>query len=157
MNTEREYDGNSRNSGKVISFAVGEQEYCVDILSVREIRGWTEATPLPGTPPWVRGVINLRGIILPVIDIRVLLRIGSERPVSREVVMVVDIGDKVSGLLVDKVSDIIDVDPAMVQDVPSSVTGDTSGIISGLIALDGRMIGILNLDSVAEQIMEEAV
>ncbi|GBR09231.1 chemotaxis protein CheW [Acetobacter oeni] len=156
MNIGREYTG-SEKTGKVISFAVGDQEYCVDILSVREIRGWTEATPLPGTPRWVRGVINLRGIILPVIDMRVMLRIGSERPISREVVMVVEIGEKISGLLVDKVSDIIDVEPTMVQEVPSSISGDTSEIISGLIALDGRMIGILNLDIVAEQIMETAV
>lgn len=138
-------------SGKVISFTVGGQEYCVDILDVREIRGWTEATPLPGTPDSVKGVINLRGIILPVIDMHVLLQIGAERPTSREVVMVVDIEGKIAGLLVDKVSDIIDLDPAIVQELPASVAGNASELISGLIALDGRMISILRLNVLSEQ------
>ncbi|MFT8806258.1 MAG: chemotaxis protein CheW [Acetobacter aceti] len=144
-------------SGKVISFNVGEQEYCVDILCVREIRGWTEATPLPGTPPCVKGVINLRGIIVPVIDMHELLHISHKDSSERNVVMVIDIDGKVSGLLVSKVSDILDITSEMIQDVPVTTADETDPLVSGLIAFDGRLIGLLRLGSVAEQALEKAV
>ncbi|NHN92102.1 chemotaxis protein CheW [Acetobacter sicerae] len=145
------------DSGKVISFNVGEQEYCVDILRVREIRGWTEATPLPGTPRCIKGVINLRGIIVPVIDMCELLHVSNNDASSRNVVMVVDVEGKTAGLLVSKVSDILDITPEMIQDVPVASTDEIDPLVSGLIAFDGRMIGLLQLSVVAEQALENAL
>ncbi|MCH4091024.1 chemotaxis protein CheW [Acetobacter sp.] len=142
------------SSGKVISFNVGEQEYCVDILRVREIRGWTEATPLPGTPRCIKGVINLRGIIVPVIDMCELLHVSHHDSSDRNVVMVIDVDGKTAGLLVSKVSDILDITAEMVQDVPVSSTDEIDPLVSGLIAFDGRMIGFLQLSVVAEQALE---
>lgn len=145
------------DSGKVISFNVGEQEYCVDILRVREIRGWTEATPLPGTPRCIKGVINLRGIIVPVIDMCELLHVSNNDASNRNVVMVVDVESKTAGLLVSKVSDILDITPEMIQDVPVASTDEIDPLVSGLIAVDGRMIGLLQLSVVAEQALENAL
>lgn len=131
---------------KMIVFAVGEQEYCVNILSVREIRGWEKATPVPFSSPFVKGVINLRGIVLPVLDMSVFLNIPREKNNLRQVVIVTEICGKILGVLVDRVSDILDISMDSVQEVSSE--DGMRDVMSGLVALDDRMIGMLRLDSV---------
>src|ERR1700761_921058 len=86
---------------ELVSFRVGEQEYCVDIMAVREIRGWTPATALPQTPSYVCGVINLRGAVLPIIDLNCRLGGGRVEPSARNVIIVTHIGARLVGLLVD--------------------------------------------------------
>ncbi|MGL1418908.1 chemotaxis protein CheW, partial [Vibrio parahaemolyticus] len=84
----------------------GTQEFCIDIMSIREIRGWTPATPLPKSPSFVRGVINLRGTVLPIVDLAVRLGFAPSEPTARHAIMVSQIGQQVVGLLVEGVSDI---------------------------------------------------
>ncbi|MBO1360802.1 purine-binding chemotaxis protein CheW [Acetobacter sacchari] len=141
-------------SEKVISFQVGKQEYCVDILKVKEIRGWLGATPIPFAPDFVSGVINLRGIVLPVINMRHLLGNSVDKDGGRDVVMVVEISEKIFGFLVNSVSDIIDVKKSMVQGVPNVAADKDKGFVSGLIAINDRMVGVLNLDVVAATILD---
>jgi purine-binding chemotaxis protein CheW len=100
---------------ELISFRIEEQEFCLDIMSVREIRGWTAATPLPHSPSYVRGVINLRGAVLPILDLKARLGLGASEPTARSVIIVVHIGARLVGLLVDGVSEILAVDRAAVQ------------------------------------------
>src|ERR1700745_3149921 len=99
------------NSGgalrQLISFRIGTQEFCVDIMAVREIRGWTVATALPQSPSFVRGVINLRGAVLPIVDLAARLGFESTKTSDRHVIIVAQIGEQVVGLLVDAVSDIL--------------------------------------------------
>src|SRR5690554_684133 len=92
---------------ELIAFRIGEQEFCVDIMAVREIRGWTPATPLPRTPDYMKGVINLRGAVLPIIDLSGRFGLGDTEPSARHVIMVVQIDGRMVGLLVDAVSDIL--------------------------------------------------
>ena len=93
--TELSLDG--RDGSELISFRIGEQEFCVDIMAVREIRGWTPATPVPHSPRFVRGVINLRGAVLPVIDLADRLGLGTAVETARHVIIVVQIGSRIVG------------------------------------------------------------
>ena len=92
---------------EMVAFRIGEQEYCMDIMSVREIRGWTPATPLPHSPTYVRGVINLRGAVLPIVDLSGRLGYEPVEPSARHVIIVAQTVNQVVGLLVDEVSDIL--------------------------------------------------
>src|SRR5580698_7846525 len=100
---------NATDRRELTSFRIGDQEFCVDIMSVREIRGWTPATPLPRTPDFVRGVINLRGAVLPIIDLAARLGLQVNELSARSVIIVVKVGERLIGLLVDAVSDIISI------------------------------------------------
>src|SRR3546814_8604662 len=97
-------------------------DWSSDVCSsdLREIRAWTEVTPLPNTPPFVRGVINLRGAVVPIFDLRVRLGAGAAEPTSANVVIVVEIGDQFCGLLVDTVSDILALADDALQPVPAT-------------------------------------
>ncbi|OUJ16078.1 chemotaxis protein CheW [Acetobacter sp. DsW_063] len=147
----QEIDGGAE---KVISFQVGKQEYCIDILKVREIRGWLGATPIPFAPNFVSGVINLRGIVLPVINMRQLLGNSVDQDGGRDVVMVVEISEKIFGFLVNSVSDIIDVKKSMIQGIPNFSSDREKGFVSGLISINDRMVGVLSLEMVAATILE---
>jgi len=103
---------------ELISFRVGDQEYCVDIMAVREIRGWSPATTLPQSPGYMRGVINLRGAVLPIMDLACRLGMPVLEPTVRSAFIVVKAGDRTVGLLVDAVSDILSINDDMIQPTP---------------------------------------
>jgi purine-binding chemotaxis protein CheW len=123
-----------------IAFCIGEQEFCVDIMSVREIRGWSPATPLPQTPEYMRGVINLRGAVLPIMDLAQRLGLQSNEPSERSVIIVVRMGERTIGLLVDAVSDILSVTQDLIQATPDVACDKVKSFVRGLITVEGRMI-----------------
>jgi purine-binding chemotaxis protein CheW len=129
-----------------IAFCIGEQEFCVDIMTVREIRGWTVATPLPQTPDYMRGVINLRGAVLPIMDLAQRLGLMSGEPSERSVIIVVHMADRTIGLLVDAVSDILSVTPELIQATPDVACDKVKSFVRGLITVDGRMISEIASD-----------
>lgn len=141
---------------ELVSFRAGDQEYCVDIMSVREIRGWTPATPLPQTPAYVCGVINLRGAVLPIIDFNRRLGRGAAQPSDRSVIIVTHIGSRLVGLLVDAVSDILTVTDDMIQPTPDVACDTVKSFVRGIIAVDDRMISLASLDRVLPEIEAEA-
>ncbi len=141
---------------ELISFRIGAQEFCVDIMRVREIRGWTPATPLPRTPAFMKGVINLRGAVLPIVDLGARLGLVTGEPTARHVIMVVSAGPRTVGLLVDAVSDIIDLTDDMVQPTPDVASDEVKSFVSGIFAVDGRMISVLELDRVLPEPEAEA-
>lgn len=142
---------------ELISFRIGEQEFCVDIRAVREIRGWTPATPLPNTPGYVRGVINLRGAVLPILDLGRRLEIETSIPTERHVIIVVQIGDRTLGLLVDAVSDILTVGEEAIQPAPDVGCDANRAYVRGLIPCEGRLISLISLDGVLpETTLEDA-
>lgn len=141
---------------EMLAFLIGTQEFCVDVMAVREIRGWTAATPLPHSPGYVRGVVNLRGAVLPVIDLARRLGLDSNDPTARHVIIVSEIGARVVGVLVDAVSGILNVSADMVQPTPAVAFSDEGGI-EGIIAIDGRMVGLLSLDSIVPGAALEAM
>ena len=133
---------------ELLSFRVGEQEYSVDIMSVREIRGWTRATSLPHSPAYVRGVINLRGTVLPVIDLAQRLGLPSGEITDRNVIIVVHIGDRTVGLLVEAVSDILSIPQDELSPPPELAADRSQTFINALTIVEGRMIRVLDLGSI---------
>jgi purine-binding chemotaxis protein CheW len=133
---------------ELLSFRVADQEYSVDIMSVREIRGWTRATSLPHAPDYVRGVINLRGSVLPVVDLATRLGIEAGEPNERSVVIVVDVGGRTVGLRVDAVSDILSIPTGDLQAPPDLVTEQADAFIRALTIVEGRMIRVLEVGRV---------
>lgn len=129
-----------------ITFRSGEQEFGADIMTIREIRGWTETTPLPHAPLYVRGVINLRGVVLPVVDLKA--RLGREPTDAnpKHVIVVVEIDDRTIGLLVDAVSDILTVTAGDIQTTPELARDDSAGFLDGIAVLADRMVTILSME-----------
>ncbi len=141
---------------ELIAFRIGVQEFCVDIMVVREIRGWTPATPLPRAPGFVRGVINLRGAVLPIVDLANRLGFPPTEPSRRHVIIVAQIGKQIVGLLVDAVSDILTVGDDMIQPPPDVASEMVRNFVQGLLAVDGRMISLISLDRVLPKQEAEA-
>lgn len=141
---------------ELITFRVGEGEFGLDVMSVREIRGWTPATPVPGAPPFVRGVINLRGQVLPILDLAARLGLPPAEPGARHVTIVARIEGQTIGLLVDAVSDILSVAEEAIQPTPEAASEGVRALVRGLLALEGRMIGIFALERLLPQVAEAA-
>jgi purine-binding chemotaxis protein CheW len=139
-----------------IAFRIGVQEFCIDIMCVREIRGWTPATALPHAPSYVRGVINLRGSVLPIVDLDERLGFPPTDATARQVIIVVQVGSQIIGLLVDAVSDILTQSTENIQPTPEVATGDVKSFIRGVLAIDGRMIGLVELDNLMAAQVENA-
>ena len=141
---------------ELIAFRIGDQEFCVDIMAVREIRGWTPATPLPRTPSFMQGVINLRGAVLPIIDLGARFGLATSDPTARHVIMVAQIHDRMVGLLVDAVSDIIQMTDDQVQPTPDVAADHVKSFVKGIFAVDGRMMSLIELDHILPEIDAEA-
>jgi purine-binding chemotaxis protein CheW len=139
---------------ELTSFKIGEQEYCVDIMAVREIRGWTPATPLPQSPDYVVGIINLRGAVLPVIDLASRLGLGRTEPSDRHVIVVARIGEQWVGLLVDAVSDILATNDEAIQAVPDVSCESVKRFVEGVLTIEGRMISLIELDHLLDERIE---
>jgi len=139
-----------------ITFRIGSQYYCIDIMSVREIRGWSPATSLPRSPTFVRGVINLRGVVLPIIDLADRLGFDPAEPTPRHVIIVTQTGKQIVGLLVDAVSDIIAMPAEKVQPTPDVGSDAARAFVLGVMAIDDRMISLIALESVMPTLVGEA-
>jgi purine-binding chemotaxis protein CheW len=133
---------------ELISFRVDGQEFCVDIMAVREIRGWTPATALPRSPDFIRGVISLRGVVLPIVDLALRLGFKSVDPTARHVIIVTQIGAHLVGLLVDAVSDILTITQEAVQPTPEVASGSVRTFVLGLLTIDDRLISLIGLDRI---------
>lgn len=157
--TEQNQNTNAKldaNEVELLSFLVGGQDYSVDIMSVREIRGGASATSLPHSPGYVRGVINLRGTVLPILDLARRLGMNVETDESRNVIIVVAIEDRTVGLMVDAVSDILAIAEEDMQPPPEMQTEHGRNFVSALTIVDGRMIRVLDLNAVLPPASEEA-
>lgn len=141
-----------RSVKQFVSFRVGTEDYAVDILAVREIKGWTNTTALPNQPEYVRGVLNLRGAIVPVFDLSCRFNKGMTKATSKHVVIIVAIGNRLIGLLVDMVSDILSVTENEIGPVPETEAADKTRFLSGIIAVNDQMVVILSLETLFESI-----
>lgn len=130
---------------QILTFTVANEEYGVDIMAVREIKGWTEATRLPNTPIYIRGVINLRGLIIPIFDVKA--RLGGEltNATPKHVVIILSVGTRNIGLLVDAVSDILDVNYDQIKPAPTGDEQSTEDYVTGLISLENRMVVLMDV------------
>ncbi len=141
---------------ELLTFRLSEQEYSLDIMCVREIRGWTKTTPLPHAPSYMKGVINLRGTVLPVMALSERLGLPKTEHSDRNVIIVVKHGEALTGLLVDAVSDIIAISEDDLQPPPEMSSNNNPGVIKGLTLRDERMIRVLDLSCVIGSEKDEA-
>jgi len=137
-----------RVGDELVTVAVCAQQFAIDIMSVREIRGWTQSTPLPNAASHFLGMINLRGLILPVIDLSACLGLGPTSLAPSSVVVVVQIGERQVGLLVDGVCDILIVREGMIQPTPEVGAGNAARFVQGVMTTEQGIIGLLALDHI---------
>ncbi|MGA7433192.1 MAG: chemotaxis protein CheW [Xanthobacteraceae bacterium] len=130
---------------QLISFAIGDDQYGVDIMAVREIKGWTAITHLPRQPDYVRGVLNLRGVIVPIIDLRCRFGQGMTEAGPLHIVIIVQVASKLVGLLADRVLDIVSLDGLQIQPVPRVVQSSRVEFLAGLVTIEGAMIALIDL------------
>lgn len=137
----------------VVAFRIGEEDYCIDIDVVREIRGWSPTTILPHAPDYVTGLINLRGAVVAVVDLAARLGLGRTQATHRNVIIIVDLGTQTVGLLADVVSDILRIDDGALKPVPEVASDGGDGFIANVITIeDGRMLRRLDLGQVLPRI-----
>jgi purine-binding chemotaxis protein CheW len=143
---------------QVLTFCLGSETYAVDILLVQEIRGWAPVTRLPHSPPYLLGMLNLRGSIVPVIDMRA--RFGLDHatftPLTVIVVLAVptSAGNREFGLVVDSVSDVVNIDAAELRETPRLGGKANADLIKGLAAVADRMLILLNVDELIRRDLE---
>jgi purine-binding chemotaxis protein CheW len=128
-----------------VSFAIGDDQYGVDIMAVREIKGWADITHLPKQPEYVRGVLNLRGAIVPIVDLRCRFGQGLTEATPLHIVIIVQINGRQVGLIGDRVLDIVSVESSQIQPVPRTARGATSDFLAGLVTIDDTMIALIDL------------
>ena len=130
-----------------LTFNVGAEEYGIDLLKIREIKGWVDTTRLPNTPEFMKGVINLRGAVIPILDLKGRFDMGETQPTEKHVVIIVAVGDRFMGILVDSVSDIVGVGANSIKTAPQMESKLDDSFVSGLISLDKKMVVLLDVDN----------
>jgi purine-binding chemotaxis protein CheW len=133
-----------------VTFALSGQQYCVDIMSVREIRMLQAITALPGAPDFVRGIINLRGTIVPICDPRLRFGIGQTAISPSHAVIVVSVQGRLTGMLVDEVLDIVTVARSEIAPIPDADCGRRNPFFQGLITQNDEMLIVVELDRLVE-------
>ena len=131
---------------EVLVFVLGDEEYGVDILKVQEIRGYDKVTPIPSAPDYLKGVVNLRGVIVPVIDMRVKFKLAEVRYDSFTVVVILRIAGRVIGLVVDGVSDVVRFAESEVKAAPQLGSVVDGSFIAGLATQGERMVLLLDIE-----------
>ena len=146
--------GYTSDASQYLTFTLDQEEYGIDILKVQEIKGYTKVTPLPNTPPYVKGVMNLRGTVVPVVDLRSKFSMGETSEEGAAVVIVVMVEEKVVGLLVDAVSDVLSIPNESIQPAPELTRGLNTNFISGIGQCGDRLVTLLEIEAV---LVEELV
>jgi purine-binding chemotaxis protein CheW len=130
-----------------LTFRLGLESYGIEILKVQEIRGYEQPTAIANAPPFIKGVINLRGVIVPILDLRIKFRLAQARYDEFTVVIILNVAGRVVGAVVDSVSDVVTLDPNEIRATPefASATFDTK-YITGLATVDGHMVILLDIE-----------
>lgn len=128
-----------------LTFTLGDEEYGIDILTVQEIRGYDTVTKIANAPEFIKGVINLRGTIVPIVDMRIKFNLGNVQYNQFTVVIVLNIGQRVVGMVVDGVSDVITLSPEQVRTAPEFNSALDTQYLMGLGTIDERMIILVDI------------
>ena len=144
-NVEKQLSGKTL---QVVSFALGREEYGVDIAQVQEINRMVTITRVPQAPPFMEGVINLRGRLIPIIDLRTRFGMQSSERTKNTRIVVTEIGSKRLGMIVDSVSEVLRIPVEQIEDAPDLVAGVDTEYIRGVGKLDDRLIILLDLGRV---------
>jgi purine-binding chemotaxis protein CheW len=131
---------------EILSFRLGEEEYGISILKVQEIRGYDAVTRIANSAEYIKGVINLRGIIVPIIDMRMKFNLAKPSYDQFTVVVIINIGKQVIGMVVDSVSDVVTLTEQQIKPPPAMGTALSAEYLTGLGTLDDRMLILIDID-----------
>lgn len=148
INKTEQKAGRNNESLKVIIFRLGNEEYGVDVQQVKSIERMEHITRVPNTPPFVKGVINLRGVVVPIIDLRKRFGIDQKEYDDTTRIIIVHVEDMEVGLIVDSANDVIDIESDTIEPPPKVVGGVESVYLRGVAKLSNRLLILLNLDKV---------
>lgn len=141
-------------AGQYLSFSLDGEDYGIDILKVREIRGWESVREIPETPDYVKGVLNLRGVIVPIIDMRKRFNMAQIDYTPTTVIIVLsvnsDLGGHTMGMVVDSVSDVLDVEAKRIRPSPQLGSRINTKFIQGLVSMNDQMVVLLNSDNLLD-------
>jgi purine-binding chemotaxis protein CheW len=152
MNTSTDVVNSKSNTpiksaaGEYLTFVLGEEEYGIEILKVQEIRGYDAVTPIANTPSFIKGVVNLRGKIVPIVDLRIKFNLGKVGYDEFTVVIILNLSGRVVGIVVDGVSDVMALKEDQLRDVPSLVTNIDTKYIVGLATVEQQMLILVDIE-----------
>ena len=138
--------GNDSSNSEYLAFRLGAEEYGIDILKVQEIRGYENVTRIANAPDFIKGVINLRGIIVPIVDMRIKFNLGEPTYDQFTVVIILSIAGRVMGMVVDSVSDVTTLQPEQIRPAPQMGTALNTDYLIGLGTLEERMLILLDIE-----------
>jgi purine-binding chemotaxis protein CheW len=136
----------ARDTREFLSFTLGGEEYGIDILKVQEIRGYEAVTTIANAPAFIKGVVNLRGVIVPIVDLRIKFQLGQPSYNEFTVVIILNVADRVVGIVVDSVSDVITLPQESIRPAPEFAAALNTGYILGLGTLDQRMLILVDIE-----------
>ena len=145
--SQQNLDG-KEHAHEFLAFTLGKEHYGVDILAVQEIRGYDTVTRVPDSPDFIKGVINLRGTIVPVIDLRIKFHLGDVSYDELTVMIVFNFGGKIVGAVVDSVSDVVALDEEQIQSTPKMGGVIDTRYISGIASVNDRMLILLKMETI---------
>ena len=147
--TMQEYSTSSHSptgNNEFLSFTLGKEEYGIDILKVQEIRGYDAVTTIANTPAFIKGVINLRGIIVPIVDMRIKFNLGKVEYNEYTVVIILNVANRVVGMVVDGVSDVITLANEQIKPAPEFGSAFDTQYLTGLGTVDDRMLILVDIE-----------
>ncbi|MFZ4698501.1 MAG: chemotaxis protein CheW [Candidatus Methylumidiphilus sp.] len=139
-------DDAGADSQEYLTFMLGNEEYGIDILKVQEIRGYDNVTRVPSAPVFIKGLINLRGLIVPIVDMRIKFKLGIPSYDHLTTVIILDINGRFVGIVVSGVSDVINITPRQIQSLPNNGSTLKSEYLLGLCSIGERMVILIDVD-----------
>ena len=150
MSTSTEYNYQEpvtdQSANEYLTFVIGDESYGIEILKVQEIRGYDAVTKIANTPDFIKGVVNLRGLIVPIVDLRIKFNLGKVAYNELTVVIILNLGGRVVGMVVDGVSDVMNLQSNQIRNVPEIVSSIDIKYITGLATLDQKMFILLDIE-----------
>jgi len=138
----------ANHNRQYLTFMVGNEEYAMDILKVQEIKAFTPPTAVPNTPSYIKGVMNLRGTVIPILDLRLKFKQVDPQYTKFTVIVVANLRNKVIGLVVDAVSDVLEIRDQDVEPPPDLVSDAQTAFITGMTAISDRLVMLMDVDQV---------
>lgn len=145
MTDQRTEQKTEQNSGEYLTFTLGSEEYGIDILKVQEIRGYDAVTKIANTPNFIKGVINLRGAVVPIVDLRIRFNLGQVEYNELTVVIILNLDKRIVGIVVDGVSDVIALNASQIREVPNLVSTIDTQYLVGLGVVEERMLILVDI------------
>jgi purine-binding chemotaxis protein CheW len=143
---EKTVSGTTADGNQFLTFILGAEEYGIEILKVQEIKGYTAFTPIPNAPAYIKGVINLRGTVVPVVDLRTKFAMSEAEYNQFTVVIVVTVGTRVIGLVVDAVSDVMNIPHEAIEAAPHLGRDVDTSFMTGMAKSNDKLIALLDID-----------